>query len=285
MNIKRINPPWCGCGCAGKFTVMTKNTDTGETVTKEQILEELERVKGPELSDNIVELGLVSEVVIHKDKVYFAISVDPARADAGARRRVIAFGGAAGLHLIGVAIAMIVTLQARPLDTPPPRPIVIELVMAEPTLEPFEDPSSEPAPPPEAAPEAPPPRFNVDVNLGDYTILPDVLRMHEIAGANDDAVSAGLPGDVRRAPSARRHRPLPFNPRGRHAVHAGVAGAARRRGGRWTKPVHVPRSRHCHGLPRPQPGAQCARSATSDSARHSSVFIGRNARPAAAVDS
>ena len=50
-------------------------------VTKEQVLEELERVKGPDLSDNIVELGLVSEVVIHKDKVYFAISVDPARAE------------------------------------------------------------------------------------------------------------------------------------------------------------------------------------------------------------
>ena len=50
-------------------------------VTKEQVLEELERVKGPDLSDNIVAMGLVSEVVIHKDKVYFAISVDPARAE------------------------------------------------------------------------------------------------------------------------------------------------------------------------------------------------------------
>jgi ATP-binding protein involved in chromosome partitioning len=50
-------------------------------VTKEQVLAELERVKGPELSDNIVALGLVSEIVIHKDKVYFAISIDPARAN------------------------------------------------------------------------------------------------------------------------------------------------------------------------------------------------------------
>ncbi len=49
-------------------------------VTKKQVLAELERVKGPDLADNIVALGLVSEVVIHKDKVYFAISVDPARA-------------------------------------------------------------------------------------------------------------------------------------------------------------------------------------------------------------
>ena len=60
---------------------MAKKTDKAGAVTKEQVLEELERVKGPELSDNIVALDLVSEIVIHKDKVYFAISVDPARAE------------------------------------------------------------------------------------------------------------------------------------------------------------------------------------------------------------
>ncbi len=52
-----------------------------ETLTKNQILAALKNVKGPDLSDNIVSLGLVSEVVIHKGKVYFAISVDPARAE------------------------------------------------------------------------------------------------------------------------------------------------------------------------------------------------------------
>ena len=51
-----------------------------ELLTKERILEALKRVKGPDLGDDIVSLGLVSEVVIHKGKVYFAISVDPARA-------------------------------------------------------------------------------------------------------------------------------------------------------------------------------------------------------------
>ena len=51
-----------------------------ELLTKERILEALKRVKGPDLRDDIVSLGLVSEVVIHKGKVYFAISVDPARA-------------------------------------------------------------------------------------------------------------------------------------------------------------------------------------------------------------
>jgi ATP-binding protein involved in chromosome partitioning len=51
-----------------------------EHLTKERILEALKQVKGPDLRDDIVSLGLVSEVVIHKGKVYFAISVDPARA-------------------------------------------------------------------------------------------------------------------------------------------------------------------------------------------------------------
>jgi len=51
-----------------------------ETLNKDRILAALKGVKGPDLKDDIVSLGLVSEVVIHKGKVYFAISVDPARA-------------------------------------------------------------------------------------------------------------------------------------------------------------------------------------------------------------
>ena len=51
-----------------------------EHLTKEHVLEALKGVKGPDLRDDIVSLGLVSEVVIHKGKVYFAISIDPARA-------------------------------------------------------------------------------------------------------------------------------------------------------------------------------------------------------------
>jgi ATP-binding protein involved in chromosome partitioning len=51
-----------------------------ELLTKERVLEALKGVKGPDLADDIVAQGLVSEIVIHKGKVYFAISVDPARA-------------------------------------------------------------------------------------------------------------------------------------------------------------------------------------------------------------
>jgi len=51
-----------------------------ELLTKERVLDALKHVKGPDLSDDIVAQGLVSEIVIHKGKVYFAIKVDPARA-------------------------------------------------------------------------------------------------------------------------------------------------------------------------------------------------------------
>jgi ATP-binding protein involved in chromosome partitioning len=51
-----------------------------ETPSKERVLEALKRVKGPDLGPDIVSQGLVSEIVINKGKVYFAISVDPGRA-------------------------------------------------------------------------------------------------------------------------------------------------------------------------------------------------------------
>jgi ATP-binding protein involved in chromosome partitioning len=51
-----------------------------EPLTKERVLEALKRVKGPDLGADLVSQGLVSEIVINKGKVYFAIKVDPARA-------------------------------------------------------------------------------------------------------------------------------------------------------------------------------------------------------------
>lgn len=52
-----------------------------KSVTPDQVLEALERVKGPDLDGNIVALGLVSEVVVQDGKVYFSIKVDPDRAE------------------------------------------------------------------------------------------------------------------------------------------------------------------------------------------------------------
>ena len=50
------------------------------TVSKSEVLERLKRVKGPDLDANIVDLGLVSEILIKDDRVYFAITVPPERA-------------------------------------------------------------------------------------------------------------------------------------------------------------------------------------------------------------
>ena len=41
------------------------------TISKPQVLGELRRVKGPDLDGNIVDLGLVSEILIKDDRVYF----------------------------------------------------------------------------------------------------------------------------------------------------------------------------------------------------------------------
>ena len=51
-----------------------------EALNKNLVLDALRNVKGPDASADIVAQGLVSEIVIHKGKVYFAIRVDPARA-------------------------------------------------------------------------------------------------------------------------------------------------------------------------------------------------------------
>ncbi len=51
------------------------------TVTQTQVLDALRRVKGPDLESNIVDLGLVSEVLIKDGKVYFSITVPAERAE------------------------------------------------------------------------------------------------------------------------------------------------------------------------------------------------------------
>ncbi|MGI9569702.1 MAG: iron-sulfur cluster assembly protein, partial [Desulfobulbia bacterium] len=42
------------------------------TVTKDDVLHNLRRIKGPDLESNIVDLDLVSEIVVHNGKVYFS---------------------------------------------------------------------------------------------------------------------------------------------------------------------------------------------------------------------
>ena len=49
-------------------------------ITKEQVLAELRRIKGPDMQGNLVDLGLVSEILIKDGRVYFSITVAPDRA-------------------------------------------------------------------------------------------------------------------------------------------------------------------------------------------------------------
>jgi metal-sulfur cluster biosynthetic enzyme len=49
-------------------------------ITKEQVLETLKTVRGPDLEHNIVELGMVSDVFISDGKVYFSLTVPADRA-------------------------------------------------------------------------------------------------------------------------------------------------------------------------------------------------------------
>jgi ATP-binding protein involved in chromosome partitioning len=50
-------------------------------VEKAEVLAALRRVKGPDLTSNIVDLGLVSEVLIKDDRAYFSITVPADRAE------------------------------------------------------------------------------------------------------------------------------------------------------------------------------------------------------------
>ena len=49
-------------------------------ITKELVLGELRRIKGPDMQSNLVDLGLVSEILIKDGRVYFSITVAPDRA-------------------------------------------------------------------------------------------------------------------------------------------------------------------------------------------------------------
>ncbi len=50
-------------------------------ITQAQVLDKLRRIKGPDLASNIVDLGLVSEVLIRDNRAYFSITVPAARAE------------------------------------------------------------------------------------------------------------------------------------------------------------------------------------------------------------
>ena len=91
------------------------------TVTREQVLEQLRRVKGPELDGNIVDLGLVSEVLIKADRAYFSITVPASRAEEleplrqAAEKVVSGISGLAGVTAVLTADAASGQAPPRPM--------------------------------------------------------------------------------------------------------------------------------------------------------------------------
>ena len=81
------------------------------SVTKPLVLERLRRVKGPDLDGNIVDLGLVSEILIKDGRVYFSITVPAARAQEleplrqAAEKMVAEIEGVAGVTAVLTADA------------------------------------------------------------------------------------------------------------------------------------------------------------------------------------
>ncbi len=91
------------------------------SVSKTQVLDRLRRVKGPDLDGNIVDLGLVSDILIKDDRVYFSITIPASRADEleplrGAAEKVVR-------EIEGVAgVVAVLTAEAAPGASRPAAP-------------------------------------------------------------------------------------------------------------------------------------------------------------------
>ena len=94
------------------------------TVSKPQVLDELRRIKGPDLESNIVDLGLVSEILVKDDRVYFSITVPASRAEEleplrkAAETVVAKVAGVSGVTAVLTAEAQSGSASARPPESP-----------------------------------------------------------------------------------------------------------------------------------------------------------------------
>ncbi|CAN7167842.1 Mrp/NBP35 family ATP-binding protein [Phyllobacterium sp. LjRoot231] len=118
-------------------------------VTKEHVLEQLKTVTGPDFNSNIVELGLVSDIFIADNKVFFSITVPAARAQeleplrAAAERVVKAMP-----DVTGAIVALTAEKKGGPTsDDAPPRPA--------PTARPAQRPAPAGSVPPQRVPAQP----------------------------------------------------------------------------------------------------------------------------------
>jgi len=92
-------------------------------LTQKDVLGALSMVKGPDLKENIVTLGLVSEIVIDKEQVYFSLTVDPSRAAELEPLRQAAEQTVLKLDGVNKAVVTLTAEQASGSSaTPPPAP-------------------------------------------------------------------------------------------------------------------------------------------------------------------
>ncbi|MBX9467611.1 MAG: iron-sulfur cluster carrier protein ApbC [Rhizobium sp.] len=91
-------------------------------LSRDQVIEALKGIRGPDLDGNIVDLGMVSDVFISDAKVYFSINVPAERAQAleplrqAAERTVKALPGVKG------AVVSLTAERKQGSSPPPPRP-------------------------------------------------------------------------------------------------------------------------------------------------------------------
>lgn len=90
------------------------------SISKTLVLDELRRVKGPDLDGNIVDLGLVSEILINEARVYFSITVPPAKANDLEPLRKAAEQVVGGIDGVAGVVAVLTAEAATGQSMPPP---------------------------------------------------------------------------------------------------------------------------------------------------------------------
>ena len=93
-------------------------------VDKAQVLDALRRVKGPDLKSNLVDLGLLSEILIKDGKVYFAITVPANRAEELEQLRMAAEKVVSDLKgVVGVTAVLTADVSGGLQRAPEPAPL------------------------------------------------------------------------------------------------------------------------------------------------------------------
>ena len=92
------------------------------TISKDKIIEQLRRVKGPDLTGNIVDLGLLSDIVISGSTVFFSLTVPAERAQELEPLRAAAERAAGGAEGVEKATVVLTATKKAGTPNPPVRP-------------------------------------------------------------------------------------------------------------------------------------------------------------------